>query len=191
MAQPTPANINEVREVLRKHAGWLTALGVIWIILGVAAVMLPTVASIAVEYLIGFLLLIGGVAQLVQAWRAKEWKGFLFHALGAAFAIIAGAFLLLFPLQGVISLTIVLAAFFVASGLMRGWTALNHRDIRGWGWMAVSAVLSVAVGLMIWLELPSSAAWALGLLAGIEFIFVGMGLVMLARGVQGSTEQDT
>ncbi|MEO1017802.1 MAG: HdeD family acid-resistance protein [Pseudomonadota bacterium] len=184
MALPSQSDLEIVRDALKQHSGWLMAIGILWIVLGVLAILIPTVASIAVEYMIGVLLFIGGIAQLVQAWRAKAWSGFTFHALGAVFAILAGAYLILFPLRGVVSLTIVLAAFFVASGVLRGLTALNHREVKGWGWMAVSAVLSIVVGVMIWLELPGSAAWALGLLVGIEFLFVGMGLVMLAKSVR-------
>ncbi len=97
--------------------------------MGALAILLPAAASIAINYLIGALLLIGGTAQFVQAWRAKDWSGFFCHALGAPLAILAGAFLVLFPLRGTILLTLVLAAFFVASGALRGWTAFtSSRD---------------------------------------------------------------
>ncbi len=160
--------------------GWLLALGILWIILGTLAIIMPFAATLAVEMVFGVLFLIGGIAQLVQAFRSKGWKVFALQVLGGLLALALGAILLFYPLQGVLTLTILLAAFFVAQGIVKIMAAFRQRPSAGWGWLMFSGILGVIVGVIIWAALPEAAIWVLGLLVGIELIFSGWAMVMIA-----------
>lgn len=167
-------------EAVRDHWGWFLALGVLWIILGTTAVILPWLGTVAAALTFGALLAAGGIMQTVQAFRCKRWRGTALHVVMGLLYLAAGAILLFFPLQGILSLTLVLAALFIVVGIFRAVAALQDRDLRGWGWLLFSGILSVGVGLTILLGWPGTAAWALGLLVGIELIFSGWALVMIA-----------
>lgn len=171
---------------LRRNWGWLLALGIAWIILGSLAIIVPFAATLALELVLGAIFAVGGVAQIVQAFRCRGWRGFALHLLGGLLALVAGGLLLFFPLQGVLTLTLFLGAFFLIDGGVKIASALRHRPFANWGWLLFSGILGVAVGMLIWLGWPSSAIWALGLLAGIELIFSGWSMVMLALSARGS-----
>jgi uncharacterized membrane protein HdeD (DUF308 family) len=175
------------RDALRAHSGWFIGLGIVWIVLGTLAVLVPFVATLAVELLFGAIFLIGGIAQVIHAFRARAWSGFLGQLLVGVLAIVLGIVLLLFPIQGALTLTIVLAAFFIAQGVLQLFYALRDASLPGRGWMIASGVLSIIVGGLIWLQLPGSAVWALGLLVGIQLIFTGWALVMTAMALRRGT----
>lgn len=160
--------------------GWLLALGILWIILGTLAIIMPFAATLALEMVFGVLFVIGGVAQLIQAFRAKGWGGAAFQVLGGLLALALGVILLLFPLQGVLTLTILLAAFFVAQGIVKVVSAFRQQPSSGWGWLLFSGLLGIVVGIIIWAGLPGTAVWVLGLLVGIELIFSGWAMIMIA-----------
>ena len=167
-------------EDLQAAWGWLLALGILWIILGTLAIIMPFAATLAVEMVFGVLFLIGGVAQLIQAFKAKGWGGAAFQVVSGLLALALGVILLLFPLQGVFTLTILLAAFFVAQGIVKIISAFRERPSSGWGWLLFSGLLGLVVGIIIWAGLPGTAIWVLGLLVGIELIFSGWAMVMIA-----------
>jgi uncharacterized membrane protein HdeD (DUF308 family) len=178
-APPLPG---DVWTALRRHRGWFLALGIVWIVCGTAAIVLPLAAAVALELVIGVLLAVGGLVQIVQSLRCAEWKGKLLQAVIGLIALVAGVILLANPLQGVPTLTLVLSAFFIAAGVVRVMLALQHREAAGWGWLLFSGALGIVVGVLIWSGWPGTAAWALGLLVGIELIFSGWSMVMLALG---------
>jgi len=162
--------------MLAQHRGWFRAVGVTWIALGLLAVAVPLAASIATELLIGALLLVGGIGQVANAFRAHGWGGrMLSLALGALYAF-AGLMLLASPLQGLLTLTVVLAACLLVGGIVKTVLALRLRPAPGWGSFLLSGLLGVALGLMLWLGLPSTAPWAIGTLVGIDMIFAGAAL---------------
>lgn len=167
-------------EVVKEYWKWFLALGILLIVLGVLAIALPAFAALAVEIFLGWLLLIGGVAQCIHAFSARRWGGFLLQLLNGALYIVAGALLLAFPLQGVLTLTLVLAALFVVEGAARIVMAFRMRPMAQWGWVLLSGILAVILGVLIWIQWPSAAAWAIGLLAGINFLFGGTTMLMLA-----------
>jgi uncharacterized membrane protein HdeD (DUF308 family) len=165
---------------LRHNWGWLLALGIVWVAFGTLAIIMPLAAGLAFELILGAIFAAGGVFQIFQAVRCRGSNGALMQGLGGALALILGGLLLVFPLQGLASLTLLLSAFFIVAGGFKIVASLQHRSLRYWGWLLVSGILGVLVGVLIWIGWPSSAAWALGLLAGIELIFGGWSMVMLA-----------
>ncbi len=159
-----------------EHRGWLRALAIAWIVFGVLAIVMPLAASIAIELLVGVLLLVGGVAQTAQVFRLHGWGGRVLALVLGILYVVAGLILLAFPLGGLFTLTLVLAAYLLAGGVVRMVLAFRLRPERGWGGFLLSGVLGLALGLLLWLGLPSTAAWALGTLVGIDMVFGGFAL---------------
>jgi uncharacterized membrane protein HdeD (DUF308 family) len=167
-------------EALSRNWGWLLALGILLIILGVFAIGAPVVATIAFQVMLGWLLVIGGIAEAIHAFMAQNWRGFLFELLSAILYVVVGALLLFNPLLGAAALTLLLAVFLVVEGIFKIIMALRVRDHRGWGWLLASGILSLILGAMIWAQWPTSGLWVIGLLVGIQLLFTGWSLVMLA-----------
>jgi uncharacterized membrane protein HdeD (DUF308 family) len=167
-------------EALSRNWGWLLAFGILMIILGVFAIGAPVVATIAFQVVLGWLLVIGGIAEAIHAFMAQSWRGFLFELLSAILYVVVGALLLFNPLLGAAALTLLLAVFLVVEGIFKIIMALRVRDHRGWGWLLASGILSLILGAMIWAQWPASGLWVIGLLVGIQLLFTGWSLVMLA-----------
>ena len=167
-------------EALSKNWGWLLALGILMIILGVFAIGAPVVATIAVQFALGWILVIGGVAEGIHAFMAQGWRGFLLELLSAILYVVVGVLLLVNPVEGALALTVVLAVFLIVEGIFKIIMAMRVRDHRGWGWLLASGILSAILGVLIWAQWPASGLWVIGLLVGIQLLFTGWALVMLA-----------
>jgi uncharacterized membrane protein HdeD (DUF308 family) len=167
-------------EALSRNWGWLLAFGILMIILGLFAIGAPVMATIAFQVVLGWLLVIGGIAEAIHAFMAQNWRGFQFELLSAILYVVVGALLLFNPLLGAAALTLLLAVFLVVEGIFKIIMALRVRDHRGWGWLLASGILSLILGAMIWAQWPASGLWVIGLLVGIQLLFTGWSLVMLA-----------
>ena len=172
-------------EALSRNWGWLLALGILMIILGVVAMAAPVVATIAIQVMLGWLLVISGIAEGIHAFMVKEWRGFLLELLSAVLYLGVGLMLLVDPLKGAVALTLILAVFLLVEGIFKIITALRVRDHRGWGWLLASGIVSVILGVLIWAQWPASGLWVIGLLVGIQLLFTGWSLVMLALVARG------
>ena len=128
---------------------------------------------------IGWLLLLAGIMCVVHAFGASDWKGVVLNLLLAAVLIIGGGWLAFFPIEGLVALTAFVAILFIAQGVIQCALGFQLRPDEGWGWMVFSGIMAVLVGAIIWLGLPGTAIWALGLLAGINLIFTGFSYVAL------------
>lgn len=168
-----------VAEVAKRWK-WLFALGVLSVIGGMFAIIVPVVASISAAILVGWALLFGAGAQLLATFRARSGPEMAKHVLLGCLYTAAGLYLLLFPVSGTITLTAVLVAFLFAGGVVRLITAWRAWGTEGTALLAVAGVVSIALGILIWADLPSSATWAIGLLIGIELLFGGWDLIFLA-----------
>ena len=167
-------------EALSRNWGWLLAFGILMIVLGVFAIGAPAVATIAVQIMLGWILVIGGVAEAIHAFMAQGWRGFLLELLSAILYLGVGILLLVNPVAGALALTVVLAVFLIVEGIFKVIMALRVRDHRGWGWLLASGLLSLLLGILIWNEWPVAGLWVIGLLVGIQLLFTGWSLVMLA-----------
>ncbi len=181
--KPEPEEIRRaVATSLHEHWGFFAVEGSILVILGLAAVAVPAIATLAIEVLVGLLFLISGIVGLVTTlwmWRAP---GFWWSLLSGFLGIAAGIVLLLHPMSGVLSLTLVLIAFFVIEGIASIMFALEHRrELSGrWGWMLVSGVIDLILAAIIFSGLPGTAGWAIGILVGINMVFGGVALIAMA-----------
>jgi uncharacterized membrane protein HdeD (DUF308 family) len=167
---------------LKEHWVMFLVEGVVLLVLGATAVVLPPIATLAVTILLGWLFLVSGVVGLVTTYWMRHAPGFWWSLLSAVLAIVVGVMLLASPLIGAFSLTLVLIAFFLVEGVVSIMFALDHRrELSGqWGWMLVSGLIDLALALMIFAGLPSTAAWAVGLLVGINMLFGGTALIAMA-----------
>jgi len=181
MSNPSELQRAIVQSV-RDH--WVLFLieGIILVILGILAILIPQVASIAVTLFLGWLFLISGVVGLFTTFWARHAPGFWWALVSAVLAIAAGIVLLVWPVSGVISLTLLLIVFFVIEGVASILYAFEHKkELSGqWGWMLVSGIIDLILAAIIWAGLPGTAAWALGLLVGINMLFGGAALIAMA-----------
>ena len=166
------------------HAHWTLFLieGIILVILGVAAIILPEVATLAFTLVIGWLFLISGGVGLVTTFWMRNAPGFWWALLSAVVAIAAGVVLLLWPINGVMSLTLLLIVFFVIEGIATIMYAIEHKAQLSsrWGWMLASGIVDLILAGIIFAGLPGTAAWALGLLVGINMLFGGTAMIGMA-----------
>lgn len=167
---------------LREHWVLFLVEGVVLLVLGATAVVLPPIATLAVTILLGWLFLVSGILGLITTFWMRLAPGFWWSLLSAVLGIVVGAVLLASPLTGAFSLTLVLVAFFLVEGAVSIMFALDHkRELSGqWGWMLVSGIIDLGLAIMIFAGLPSTAAWAVGLLVGINMIFGGSALIAMA-----------
>ncbi len=188
------SEIQELRhelEALRKDWWWLLILGVSLMVLGFVAIALAPLTTIVVTYLIGFALLIGGIAEIVSSFWTGKWSGFMLHLLIGILYLVAGIFLIDIdqPLESAVVVTAVLAIMLIVLGIFRIVASLTLR-FANWGWPLLNGVISLILGLMIYKRLPFSALWVLGLFAGIELIFNGVTWIMLAITVRHLPEKE-
>jgi uncharacterized membrane protein HdeD (DUF308 family) len=174
---------------LREHWVLFLVEGVVLLVLGATAVVLPPIATLAVTILFGWLFLVSGIVGLVTTFWMRHAPGFWWSLLSAALGIIVGAMLLASPVTGALSLTLVLIAFFLIEGAVSIMFALDHRrELSGqWGWMLMSGIIDLILAAMIFAGLPSTAAWAVGLLVGINMIFGGTALIAMALHARKAT----
>jgi uncharacterized membrane protein HdeD (DUF308 family) len=163
--------------------------GILLVVLGLLAILVPQVASLAVTLLLGWLFAISGIFGLIASFWARQAPGFWWSLLSAVLSIVVGGLLLARPVVGVFSLTYLLIAFFFVEGVVSIMYAIEHRRelTGGWVWMLVSGIITLALGVMILAGLPSTAAWALGLLVGIDMVFGGSSLIAVALAARSQT----
>jgi uncharacterized membrane protein HdeD (DUF308 family) len=173
---------HQVTAAVRGHWGFFLAEGIILILLGLAAVVEPLVATFALSIFIGWLLIISGIVGLFSTFKMRPAPGFWWSLISAILAIVVGGLLIWHPIAGVFSLTLALIIFFIIEGIASIMFALEYRRNlpARWGWMVVSGIVDLILAAIILLGLPGSALWALGLLLGINMVFGGATLVVMA-----------
>jgi len=178
---------------IHRHWGLFLLEGILLIVLGTLAVLVPAVASVAATIVFGWILLLSGLIGLVATLRARQAPGFGWSLLSAVIGIAAGIILLAMPLQGTLSLTAVLIAFLLIEGVASILYALEHRKGSSgrWSWMLASGIVDLVLGVILLAGLPGTAVWALGLLIGINMIFGGWALVWMALHARSESNQRT
>ena len=169
---------------ISENKGWFYFLGILLIVLGIAAVAFPFVTTIAAKVFLGWLFLIAGILQIVHAFSTRTWSEFFFDALIGLLYAIVGGWLAFFPLTGIITLTLLLAIMFIVHGILECIIAFRIRPHAGWIWMLLAGIVAIAVGILLIMKLPSSATWAIGLLVGINLIMSGFAFLFLPMGAK-------
>jgi uncharacterized membrane protein HdeD (DUF308 family) len=171
-----------VANAVQRHSTAFVVEGIILVILGMLAIFVPLFATITVTIILGWIFLASGIMGLITTLRARQAPGFWWSLVSALIAIAVGVILLAEPVTGAVSLTLVLIVFFVVEGVATIMYALEHRrELSGrWEWMLVSGFIDLILAGIIFAGLPGTAAWALGLLVGINMVFGGVALVAIA-----------
>jgi uncharacterized membrane protein HdeD (DUF308 family) len=171
-----------IAQSIREH--WVLFLieGIVLLVLGILAIIVPPLATITFTLFLGWLFLISGIMGLITTFWARHSPGFWWSLLSAVLAIAAGIVLLVEPLRGAVTLTLLLIVFFIIEGVLTIMYAFEHKkDLSGrWGWMLASGVIDLILAGIILIGLPGTAAWALGLLVGINMLFGGSALIAMA-----------
>jgi uncharacterized membrane protein HdeD (DUF308 family) len=178
----------EELQSMRANSGWFLVLGIGLIVLGMLALGSEFVAALAVTMTFAILLLAAGVVEIVAAVCARRVSGFFLHLLFGILYVIVGLLMIEHPGVAADALTLMLAASFLAGGLVRIVTALSHQ-FRGWGWVLLSGVVTFLLGVMIWRRWPEYSEWIIGVFVGIELIFTGWSWVALALAVRSLPKQ--
>jgi uncharacterized membrane protein HdeD (DUF308 family) len=186
MNQPTEA---DVRQSLSRHWKLFVIEGIVLLILGFLAVLVPPLATLGLTLFLGWLFLLSGIMGLAATFWARGAPGFWWSLVSAVLGIAAGLILLTSPASGAVSLTLVLIVFFVIEGVASIMYALDHRQqVSGqWGWMLFSGVIDLILAAIILMGLPGTAAWAIGLLVGINMIFGGSALMAMGLHARNSS----
>lgn len=173
---------SEMSTAVRGHWKAFLIEGILLVVLGLAAMIVPPLASLAVTIFLGWMFLISGIAGLVLTFWARQMPGFWWSLISAALAIGAGIILLAQPVEGTLTLTIVVGAYFLAEGVATIMYALEHRRelSERWSWLLVAGIMDLLIAAIIIIGLPGSALWAIGLLVGINLLFGGASLIGMA-----------
>ena len=171
-----------VRSAIHEHWKLFLIEGIVLVLLGLAAIMVPAIATLAFTLVIGWLFLISGIVGLITTFYMRNAPGFWWSLVSAIIGIAAGIVLLRWPISGSLSLTAVLITFFIMEGIATIMYAMKHRDqlSHRWGWMLASGIVDLMLAGIIFAGLPESATWALGLLVGINMVFGGTAMIGMA-----------
>ena len=180
MAQASAAMREAMRETVKRYSTWYLLEGVFLVIAGVLALVYPYVASVALVFLIGWILIISGVLQGIGLIGAKEVPHFWLQLISSVLAIVIGLLLLRNPNAGLLIMTVWLIVFFIVEGFSKIIFALNIRPVTGWVFVLLSGVIGVLLGVYLWSSMPLSSEWVLGILLGIQLICEGAALAFLA-----------
>lgn len=171
-------------EKLRKSWGWMAFLAVVCLVGGVLALINPFAATLAATLMAGwFFMLLGGL-QVIQSFQVQGWGGFLWALLFGVLSFLVGISLVFNPLAGMVSLTLLVAVLLLATGAIKLFYSLSLRPVTGWGWVLLSGVLSIVLGVLILTNFPYAAASVLGILLAIELISNGVLFLFVALGLR-------
>ena len=169
---------------MRTARRWLLVTGILALLAGIAAIVVPLVATITVALFIGWILVFSGAVmawhELTQRPSGRSWA----RAAQALLTLLVGLYLVVFPVTGALSLTLLLVIWFAGIGGLELYGAYRLRGVPGAGWLLFNGLVSVVLAVLIAADLPSSAAWAIGLLVGINLVFWGM-RALVAAGILG------
>jgi len=166
-------------EPLRRNWGLLLACGIVLIVLGLIALSSPVMVTLATVEIFGWLLLLSAVADVVHIFWARRWGGAILDVLSAVLCLIVGLLIVTHPVQSSIELTWILAVFLMVGGLFRLVGSAMLQFPR-WQWAALSGFISLALGVMVWRQLPATGLWFIGICVGVDLLFYGWSWVMFA-----------
>jgi uncharacterized membrane protein HdeD (DUF308 family) len=181
MAQNTSADI------VRHASTWSIAWGVLLIIFGMLAIGSPFLAAVAVSVVVGWLIILAGAVHVVLAFHAHGAGSLIWKLLVGIAYLLFGAYLLVHPLLGVASLTLVLASLFLIEGILDIVLFFKMRSTQGSTWVLIDGIITLLLGLLIYLQWPSSSIWAVGTLVGVSMIISGITRVMLSFAARKAT----
>jgi|SRR5437588_2366944 uncharacterized membrane protein HdeD (DUF308 family) len=166
-------------DIIRPRWGWLLAIGILMVILGAVALFIMPAATIGTALVLGWLLVISGVIELIHAFRVRRWGGLFLHLIGGLLGVFVGFLIVTHPVAGAVAWTLLFASFFTVIGLFRLIAAISLK-FPNWGWAVFDGIITLALGIMLWLQWPSSGLWFLGLAVGVSLLLRGWSYIMFA-----------
>ena len=185
-----------ITETIRTSWAPFLVQGSIMMVLGVLAVIWPQISTLTADLYVGWMFLFSGLIGLVTMFIAPSASAFLWSLLTAALSLLVGVLLLWHPVEGAVTLTLLLVGFFIVEGIFQIAGAIQHRDAfpGTWGWLLMSGVADLLLAAMIIFGWPTTASWVLGLFVGINLITSGLAITMVAlagRKLVGMAASDT
>ena len=170
---------------LRAKSGWIVALGIIYVVAGFVALGSVVLATVATVFVVGIMMLIAGVAEVINAFQIKTWSKFLLWLMLGVLYILAGFVTFENPLLAAALLTLVLGFSLVVSGIMRIVLAFSMKEGAPWIWVALSGAITLLLGLVILAHWPVSSLYILGLFLGIDLVLAGASWISVGFGLRG------
>lgn len=190
MADTLEKDMQQVADEVRANWGWLMVMGLALTALGAVGLYMAGALTVASLWWFGVLTIAGGVATLVDAFRAEGWKAKLWEMLIAVIYVAAGIVMLLNPGASAVWFTLFIAAFLFASGILRIITGFQIREqVKGWGWTVFGGVASTVLAIMIWAQWPVSGLWVIGMFIAIEMIMQGTSMISIALAAKASKDR--
>ncbi len=183
-----PENRNEMPIIatseMRAHWGWFVALGTCLFVLGIIAAGNMVLATIASVFYVGALMIVGGILQIIYAFRVKTWGQFALLVLCGLLYLVAGVITCFEPLPAATMLTLLLGMFMIAAGIVRLWTGFKARPAKGWGWLVGAGAVTMLVGLMIVSAWPVNSLFILGLFLAVDLLVQGWSFFLFGLGLK-------
>lgn len=181
--ETTPTGIDLIGESLTETKTAWIVLGIVGLLTGLVALVVPGLAALATTIVLGVVLGVGGIARLVHAFQVRRWSGFFWELLLAALYLVASALIITRPIVGMLSLALIVSVWCIAVGVVQVVTSLHKPRIPAWGWMLTSGIAGIVLGLLILSGWPAAAVWAVGLLVGLNLVFTGISELMIGMSI--------
>lgn len=169
-----------MRETVKRYSLWYLLQGVLMVVAGVLALVYPLLASVAMVYLLAWVLIISGVLQAIGLIGARDVPHYWLQLISVVLAIVIGLLLLNQPESGLVIMTVLLIVFFIIEGISKIIFALTIRPFPNWGWVFGSGVVGILLAFYLWANIPVSSEWVLGVLLGVMLVCEGAALAYLA-----------
>ncbi|MGA2353178.1 MAG: DUF308 domain-containing protein [Terriglobales bacterium] len=170
---------------IRHKWGWLLAIGIGMVFLGTVALFITPAATLGTVLVLGWLLVVSGVVEAIQAFRVRKWGGIFLHLIGGVLGVLVGLLIVTHPVAGALAWTLLLASFFTVIGVFRLVAAIRLK-FPNWGWAAFDGAVTLLLGVLLWIDWPGSGLWFLGFAVGISLLLRGWSYVMFAIAVRTS-----
>lgn len=168
---------------IRHKWGWLLAIGIAMVFLGTVALFITPAATLGTVLVLGWLLVVSGVVEAIQAFRVRKWGGIFLHLIGGVLGVLIGLLIVTHPVAGALAFTLLLASFFTVIGVFRLVAAFRLK-FPNWGWAAFDGAVTLLLGVLLWFDWPGSGLWFLGFAVGVSLLLRGWSYVMFAIAVR-------
>ncbi len=174
---------NSLFHGIQEHAKLAVTVGIVLLVVGILAIAAPFAAGLSITVAVGLMLVLGGVGQCMLAFKIGALGRSLMICIFGLLMLVIGIFLLRQPVAGLASITLFMTAYFITSGVFELVAAIQLRPEQGRGWMLFNGIITLILGLLIWMQMPLSDTWAVGILFGIKMVFSGWALIFIGRNV--------
>ena len=169
-----------MRETVKRYSLWYLLQGALMVVAGVLALIYPLLASVAMVYLLAWVLIVSGVLQAIGLIGARDVPHYWLQLISVVLAIVIGVLLLRQPESGLLLMTVLLIVFFMVEGISKIIFALTIKPFPNWGWVLASGLVGIVLAVYLWANMPIASEWVLGILLGIMLISEGAALAYLA-----------